>query len=752
MYRAVALIAVMIIVSSLPGEAFADQTLDDQVQAAIKKGVEFLWSKQDSKTGLWEPYDDLGIGSGGNYHPIGNTVIVMQALLECGESIRDPRMVKAVSGIRKHISDRTYTLGIRAQVWQLLNQQSDGAYLKEFLQDVEWLVRMGREYGGYGYGFNYSKIKGLSPKDYGKHFHPGGPDNSNAQYGVLGVWAGSRSKLDITMDADYWYKVYRYWVTGQNPDGGWGYTKQNAKTTHTMTAAGVATLFVCYDNLFAEAFTRVGMSERHIIRNIERGLEWFDKNFARSLRGFNPYFLYGVERVGLACGYKYFGTSDWYKMGAKLVIKAQRADGSWTSSGKRQLSNTAFCLLFLARGRNPVLFNKLIYDGDWNNRPRALANLTYWISQNYEVTVAWQIINLKVPVEEWHDAPILHISGARAPTFADEEIDKLREYCNQGGTLFVVAEGGRQGQPFSAAMKEIYKKMFPDYPLESLPENHSLFNAQYNLNGKPPMSIVSNGGRPLIIHCEEDLPLPWQTYRLGKEIWAYETGMNVAMYVTDKGSMRARGVPHWPAKASRSHRAITVARIRHNGNWNPEPFGLERVSRIMSQKDSRRLEVKDINATELMNVNPVVAFLTGTGTLELSDEECQAIKTYVENGGTILVDATGGDRDFSRSSEDMLIDVFDSITHKLDSRAPIFNQQGMAVDQVRFRRRTSLAIPERTPRIRTILVNDRPGVLHSSMDITCGLIGVSSFDCDGYASESAVDLVRAIITYAEKNR
>ena len=46
-----------------------------------------------------------------------------------------------------------------------------------------------------------------------------------------------------------------------------------------------------------------------------------------------------------------FGTHRWYEEGARLLLKMQRADGSWGGD----VVSTSFALLFLARGVVPVV-------------------------------------------------------------------------------------------------------------------------------------------------------------------------------------------------------------------------------------------------------------------------------------------------------------------------------------------------------------------------------------------------------------
>ena len=90
------------------------------------------------------------------------------------------------------------------------------------------------------------------------------------------------------------------------------------------------------------------------------------------------YFLYGLERAGRLAGIRFFGQHDWYRLGAEELVHTQTGSaGSGRGLTETPVVATSFALLFLAKGRAPVLVNKLRHGprGDWNHDPDDVRNL-----------------------------------------------------------------------------------------------------------------------------------------------------------------------------------------------------------------------------------------------------------------------------------------------------------------------------------------------------------------------------------------
>jgi hypothetical protein len=61
------------------------------------------------------------------------------------------------------------------------------------------------------------------------------------------------------------------------------------------------------------------------------------------------YFLWSLERVGVAYGLEKIGGKDWYTWGAAILLANQEADGSWRGAYAQGGPDTCFALLFLRR-------------------------------------------------------------------------------------------------------------------------------------------------------------------------------------------------------------------------------------------------------------------------------------------------------------------------------------------------------------------------------------------------------------------
>jgi len=761
----------------------------EQVDAALQKGKDHLYKKMDPKQ-FWEevPMMDEKEGS----HSVkgrqwgGLTAISVYALLASGEKHLDPKLAPAVEWIKKQRIIGNYALGLRAQLWTFLPQTPENKQLANKDRDYLYkgmhrnpLAKAGDRdrIGFYPYWFNDDKLK-MAPGD--KHW-----DLSISQYGVLGMWACEQAGVEVNVD--YWVETDKAWknamFTEGDAKGGWAYKRgggndpaaPHEQVKATMTAAGVATLFITQDYLLQYSnfgFCKGGANNPHI----DAGLAWMDKHIKQLLGGGQYYGMYGVERIGVASGKKYFGTVDWYEVGADYLVKTQAADGSWGGS----IPNTCFAMLFLSRGRSPVIMNKLEYalndpanakiNLPWAQRPRDVANFARFAGKMSEQYFNWQVVNLKVSPDDLHDAPILYISGSKALDFTDAEIAKLREFSAAGGLILFNADCADQEFVNSiVGAKGLGKKLFPKYEFRELPPAHPIYVDQVyqarNWKTKPKVLGVSNEVRELaIVIPEADLGRAWQTRAEKTKEEAYQLGMNIFYYAAEKGNVRYRGASHVVRADPKIKPAVKVkvARLIVGDNPDPEPWGWSRLAAILHNTAGVGVTVEPVKPGEKkLTTGPTgfqVAHLTGTGKFTLTPPQRDELKAFAEAGGTLIVDAAGGNAAFADSAEKELAAIFGGDPAAIgpvimpDERVYEWTAPfKIAKFDYRVYARGKFAGKLNVPRMRAIERAGRQRVFYSREDLSSGLLGQPCDGIIGYSPETATAMMRNIVLYAAYN-
>jgi hypothetical protein len=550
-----------------------------------------------------------------------------------------------------------------------------------------------------------------------------------------------------------------------------------------MTAAGLASLFIAQDYLRANEAKCAGnvTDER-----IEMGLKWLGDNF--NPKWSDGYLLYGIERVGVASGYKYFGKHDWYALGAETLVKAQDKDGSWKygEKGEVRVPGTAFGIFFLARGRAPVVINKLRYEFEaapasaspgnrktkdaggarWNQRPRDVANVVRWMGETMERDLNWQVVNLSVNPADLLDAPVLYLSGDQALRLGPDDKHKLRSYVEQGGLILAQADCAKK--PFATGFRELGKELFPAYEFRPLPASHPVFSEQYNASkwkDKIEVDGLSNGVRELMLLIpSEDVARSWQTRSTEQKAPHFQLMSNVLLYAVDKADLRFKGQTYvlTADPKAKPRRTIKLARLRYAQNWDPEPGGWRRFAihllneyRLGLQIDTIDLGGKEGAAAPSLKGYDV-AHLTGTTKFQFSQPARDVIGQFIDAGGTLIVDAAGGATPFADAADAELFKIFRAdqkqLADPLKPAHPAYNLPVSKITTVTYRAFTRDQLGNlKTPRIRGITVanqKNRTAVFLSKEDLSTGLVGQSVDGVFGYAPNSATQLMTNLILYA----
>ncbi|MBI5722827.1 MAG: DUF4159 domain-containing protein [Planctomycetes bacterium] len=197
---------------------------------------------------------------------------------------------------------------------------------------------------------------------------------------------------------------------------------------------------------------------------------------------------------------------------------------------------------------------------------------------------------------------------------------------------------------------------------------------------------------------------------------------------------------------------MKIARLKYAGNYDAEPLALERFGRPMGKSFKVKVDcpVEPIEIVSLKDSGARLAILTGTSAFTLTNDEKTALREYVEQGGLVLFDSGGGSKPFGESARNLIGELWgtDSMA-SLPLSSPIYQLKDMVIEKVKYRRATrARLVGVREPCLMAVLAGDRPKVIFSQEDIVAGLVGFSSYACDGYEPASAFDLMRNVVLYA----
>jgi len=743
-----------------PIQIHSTSLTDARIGESIKRGVDYLLGQFDPRTGLLE-----SVATNPDSLAMGQDVLCVYALLQAGQAIDDPRLnpkeplIKGMINAMKSLPLstyhwETYSRALRATALAVYDRPEDRQILST---DAAALIR-GSTQGGYTYTLRRTDRSGFSRWD-----------NSNSQYGVLGVWSAAETGREVP-DA-YWAAVRNHWQQSQAANGQWDYYQGGTSGTHSMTCAGLASLFVAQDWLEPARFDG-NVGREPFTPAIAAGLKWLEHGDNCINLDHGPYDLYGLERVGLASGFKYFGTHDWYRELAASTIDLQFGDGHWEGqpvapggdgfgfgpmgrlprfmASNGPIVDTAYDLLFLARGRHPILMNKLRFDGFWANRPRDLANLARFASRQLERPLNWQAVSLENDWTDWMDSPILYLASHQKLVFSQKEYDKIRSFVQNGGLLFTQADG--DSKPFNEFAAHLAQTLFPSYELQNLPDNHLLYSTMFKLSPIPGLKYVSNGSRILMLHSSADLSRYWEIRDDRNKPMPFQFGANLFIYAAGKRDLRNRLVSDYIPKVTAAPTAVfPVARLSYAGNWDPEPAAWERFSRWFQLNTGYGLRIKTNPLRDLRPGDVPFAALTGTARYDLTDDESAAVRAYVDAGGVLLIDTAGGTGPFAQGLQSALFyKVFSDRSSRLITPAhPLLTPTNKGMEDLYHPRLRLFAVDTLGARadFPEELRSGRGHVIFTSLDLTTGLLGTQTWGILGYDPGYAQSLVKNAILW-----
>jgi hypothetical protein len=700
------------------------------------------------------------------------------ALINSGIGLDDPAVRKGLDYLRSFEKpEMTYSVALRTMVLCAADPKKDLLVIR---RNVKWLEAIQLKDGNRKGAWGYSSRRGNG-------------DNSNTQFALLALNEAARVGVEVSDST--WRLALDYWKRTQLQNGAWGYY-EGQPPTGSMTCAGISSVVIASGRLTSGNSSIQGGQIQccgggmdH--QEVERALVWLGNKF--SVRT-NPndrmwllYYLYGVERVGRLTGRRFIGKHDWYREGAEMLVREQDDfSGYWRGTGateSKPLVSTSLALLFLSKGRRPVVVSKLKHqDGrDWDNHAGGIPNLVREIEMSWERELTWQTIDLRLAtVDDLLESPVLFLSGKESLNLNREQIENLRTYVNQGGFIFAEAchGNGCNGEAFDRTFRELAKRMFPDSPLRLLPADHPVWFAEAKVDPQymRPLYGIDACCRTSVVYCPENLSCFWELSVPGREVEAPEnvrqeiearvrTGQNVIAYATNRVLKQKLDRPEVMLadqdEPDIDRGVLVVPKLGHNGGSDDAPNSLSNLLRFVRQKVEIRASGERLllPATSGTLYEYPVVFVHGRRDFRWTPAERKGIADFLANGGFIFADAICASPEFADAfRREMSAILPGENMERIPPQHPLFSTEYGGFDLARVTLNDpKLRLAEDpletrqskiTPLLEGMQLEGRLAVVFSPYDLSCALESSASLDCKGYVRTDAAKIGTNIILFA----
>ena len=757
------------LVSTIVGNVRADLT-DSDVRQSIERAVTYLKAQQNQRTGGWVEYSE---------QPGGLTALITLALINAGVEADDPAIRKAVAYLRQFQKpQKTYATALRTMVLCQASPQKDLLQITtnvRFLESIQ--IKTGTHRGSWAYSAN-----------------EGRGDNSNAQFALLGLHEAER--IGVEVDTQTWEAAQQHWLKLQKPDGSWGYLAKHS-SSGSMTCAGTASLIITSGQLSAGDARVVGdrvqcCGNQDENAPIERALEWLGKKFTvewnpsgaqgsgGGQRSYWLYYLYAIERVGRLSGRRFLGAHDWYRTGAAKLLAEQASVGYWKGHGHAEtnpLVATSMALLFLSKGRRPVLISQLKTGEQWNSHRAAVQNLTRRVEKTWQRDLTWQTIDMQAAsAADLVETPVLFISGRGKLNFTAKQKANLTEYVNQGG--FIFAEACCGDAAFDQSFRELLGELFPDSGLRLLPPDHAVWFAEGKVDPKytRPLYGINACCRTSVVYCPDDLSCYWELSRgtrkttypaaVNDEVEAcLQIGENVLAYATNR-QLKAKLDRPQIALSDGATREIDrgtlrIPKLSHTGGSDDAPHALTNLLRELHGQIQLPTNLQPLLLAadnEQLLDHPII-FMHGRRGFRFSDSERAALRMFLQRGGFLFADSICASTPFAESLRREMKAIFpENPLQRLPANHALLTAEFRGFDirkvtlrdpkQVQDQARLDAKLQAVTPVLETLQLGDRVCVVFSPYDISCAMENHASLECKGYVREDAARIGINVIMYA----
>ncbi len=362
------------------------------IDAAVARGIE--WLKKAGSPSFARPED--------GWHVPDSDELILWTFVHAGVPETDPRFKELLKKMTAAPLGRTYKAALQAMILEELDRKS---WQRRIATCGQFIVDNQARNGQWGYGEplagapvagtptggsgDRAAVRSIGGKEGGPRVKPAvssriritatrqvgeSGDNSNSQYAALGIRACEEAGVDIpqsvvTLARNWWVNTAvkegdpKAVVTGPGgPSAGWGYRINDGAEPYGSMTAGATGAVAIYDHLMGRDWKKDPI--------VQGGMAWLAKNYSVTenpggkvhfgsggRQAAHYYYLYALERAGILTQNPLLGNHDWYFDGARFLLGAQEADGSWKkeTNGENPVWSTCFAILFLKKATQPLV-------------------------------------------------------------------------------------------------------------------------------------------------------------------------------------------------------------------------------------------------------------------------------------------------------------------------------------------------------------------------------------------------------------
>jgi hypothetical protein len=143
--------------------------------------------------------------------------------------------------------------------------------------------------------------------------------------------------------------------------------------------------------------------------------------------------------------------------------------------------------------------------GDWYNDPLEEVTLLKFVREHTNIDVDPNYYYVDVSSDDIFTYPFLFITGHGNINFSPDQVNRLRQYLENGGFIYADDDYG-----MNQSFRREIKKIFPDKELVELPFSYGMYHCVYDFptgvpkimehNGKPPQGFGIFLGKRLVVY------------------------------------------------------------------------------------------------------------------------------------------------------------------------------------------------------------------------------------------------------------